>query len=197
MKKIIALTALLFAASSAHSALIFEDDFGTGSNFTTSTSFGNWNVEAGNVDLWNFGGPFAGYAVDLGGTDSNGTITTDTTFSFLSGQTYELSFLLGNNTNPDGNNGIEYGLFNNSQYAQAISDISNLSSTVTQQVTYQFTASSDFSSSLFFGTTGPVDSSGAIIDNVSLSQVEVEVPEPAMLGMLSLAIFAMRRFRKC
>ncbi|MEW9796530.1 hypothetical protein [Alteromonas sp. CYL-A6] len=191
MKHAVISLIMLFTAS-AHSAIIFEDDFGTGSNQTVSTSFGNWLVTSGNVDLWNFGSALPGISIDLGGTNANGTIVTKESFVFDALTTYELSFLLGNNTNPNGSNGILFGLFDVSGYSQSIADISYLSSTVTQWVTFTFTAAEDFEAAIFFTTTGPVDNSGAIVDNVSLKQV----PTPATIGLLGLSLLFIRKFRK-
>lgn len=196
MKRIITATLLFLCMTSANAALIFQDNFGSGGNATygTGTTVGNWYVASGNVDFWNFGGPFAGYAVDLGGTNANGTIQTTGLFSFTAGTTYELSFLLGNNTNPNGNNGLIYGLLSFNDFIKTITDISNLSASNVQTVTYTFLATSDFDAKLFFTTTGPADNSGAIVDDVTLRTVDV--PEPSSLALLGLALLGLRRFRK-
>jgi hypothetical protein len=183
--------AFVFAAN-ANANIIFQDDFGTGDSQNTAGTFGNWSVQSGNVDLWNFGGAFTGISIDLGGTTSNGTIATTSNFLFEAFNTYELSFQLGNNVDPNGNNGIIFGLFGVSGFSQTISNLSGLNSNVTQLITYQFTASSDFSAPLFFTTTGPVDNSGAIVDNVTLTNV----PEPLSVGLFGLALLALRRFKR-
>lgn len=191
MKRILTILAFVFAAN-ANANIIFQDDFGTGVNQTTNGTFGNWFVQSGNVDLWNFGGAFTGISIDLGGTNSNGTIVTTANFLFEAFNTYELSFQLGNNVKPNGNNGIVFGLFGVSAFNQAISNLSNLNSNVTQFVTYRFTTSTNFSAPLFFATTGPADNSGAIIDNVTL----VDVPEPSTVGLIGLGLLALRRFKR-
>lgn len=191
MKRILTILAFVFAAN-ANANIIFQDDFGTGSNQTTNASFGNWSVLSGNVDLWNFGGAFTGISIDLGGTNSNGTIATTSNFLFEAFNTYELSFQLGNNVNPNGNNGIIFGLFGVSEFIQTISNVSGLNSNVTQLITYRFTATSNFSAPLFFTTTGPVDNSGTIVDNVTLTNV----PEPLTVGLFGLALLALRRFKR-
>lgn len=191
MKRLLTILAFVFAAN-ANANIIFQDDFGTGNNQTTSEAFGNWFVQSGNVDLWNFGGAFSGISIDLGGTNSNGTIVTSSGFLFEAFKTYELSFQLGNNVNPNGNNGIVFGLLGMSGFNQTISNLSNLNSNVTQFVTYRFTSMSNFAAPLFFTTTGVADSSGAIVDNVTLT----EVPEPATLGLIGLALIALSRFKR-
>lgn len=199
MKKVLAAFALcsLFI-SQANAALIFEDDFGAGSNQgVISGDFGNWTVNSGNIDLWNFGGAFnPGYAVDMNGSRALGSIQTQSEFNLLAGTNYALSFLLGNNQHV-ADNGLEFGLMNDDGILafDVISDVRSLlaglqtSSTV---VTLYFSPDADVNASIFFTSTGTADFGAAIIDNVTL------VPEPATLGIFALGMLglASRRFKK-
>lgn len=179
---------LAIGASTAFAdTVLFSDNFNSengGVGVLNYGSFANWNITNGTVDLigvntvWDFV-PGNGLYVDLDGSTGNaGVMTSKTPFNLAAGQ-YELSFDLAGNHRNYGNDvvtvKVDSGLLLNNTYT--VGSIDPL-----QTRTAAFTVLSAGSFSLSFENAGG-DNIGALLDNVTLKQVQ-PVPEPASLLLL-------------
>lgn len=200
MKKILSVIGFCLFAVQANAGLIFQDDFGTGTNTKHNLGqiFGNWKVTSSNVETWNNQG-FSGYSMDLNGQGrALGAIQTTELFSLEAGSQYTLSFLLGNNYDSKNSfdNGLIYGIRtanNDTLFSGTIEFLSVfLNGEEKKTVTIEFKTVQDLEASIFFESTGRSDNGGAIIDNVKL------VPEPSNIALLALGFLglAARRFKK-
>jgi len=217
MQPIIKKTALLLSASilsaGVSAGVIFSDNFNNESptsSVTNYTSFDNWNVFHGSVDLVEAGtnswfDPLLGdgFFVDLdGSTRSGGKIRTNTAFSFNAGQEYRLTFdLAGNNRNSETDSArsiittIGDGISGNPYVAETISLAGN-----TDFTTYSFSFMGNGSSGriIFNGDVGNLnyrdDNIGLLLDNIVLESIDVA--EPETLGLLSLGLLGLAMVRR-
>ncbi|BCG65842.1 MAG: hypothetical protein methR_P3710 [Methyloprofundus sp.] len=193
--KIISVLALglTIAASQVSATVIFSDNFGTGGNSGGLTNIGsNWNVTAGNVDLWNFFGT-QGRSVDLDGTNANGTIETTTVFNFIPNTLYELSFSFGNNTHAGNELNFSIGSAFNETLPTSVSR-----SPAYTNITRQFSVATATSAAITFAEQGIPSSGGSIIDDVILQDLgpSNNVPEPITLSLMGLGLAGLGFSRK-
>jgi uncharacterized protein (TIGR03382 family) len=200
MRKIIIVTLLSLAFTSANANIIFSDDFdseapGSGSilNYGSDTnpSFANWTVSNGTVDLianvnqWGIScAGNSGKCVDLDGSSNNAGKLTSTYFTLAAGN-YILSFdISGNqrNSEKDRLNFSLEGFVNKTIKLKGTKDFRTLS--------YFFTVGTSDLNSIVFNHKGN-DNIGMILDNVSVTDVNA----PGTLAFLGLGLtgLAVRR----
>jgi hypothetical protein len=191
-----ALAAGLFAAlaPAATAQTIFTDSFNSEGNSTNYTSFLNWTVNRGSVDVLNFY-PGSGQGVDMdGSTGAAALLVTKNAFNLAAGN-YTLSFDLGKNGSALESMTVRVG----SVFTQLLSD----------SLAYQTQVPTSFSFNVASATTGTIsfdhaggDNQGYTIDNVSLVRnvVQTAAPEPGSLALLLPLMggmgMGMRRRRK-
>ncbi|MES2193625.1 MAG: PEPxxWA-CTERM sorting domain-containing protein [Pseudomonadota bacterium] len=187
------------SVSVANAGIVFQDNFNaTTTQGLNQTTFANWNVSSGSVDVIGDGGPYAyfpvghGNYVDLNGSSGQpGAITTKTLFA---AGTYSVSFDLAGSQGGAGN------IDPSSHTTKIEFSIGG----VTQELTLDPTA--PFTTHTFLFTTtgegaltfrdlaGGNNNVGNILDNVTVSAV----PEPStwammILGFLGVGFMAYRR----
>lgn len=184
----------LIASAASADTVIFQDNFNgenSGNYALNYSSFTNWSVSDGTVDLIGVGSPFDFYPghglyVDLdGSTGDAGTMTTLSSLGLVSGQTYVLEFDLGGSTRGDTNTATVNVSVNNFSEMFTFN-----SSTPLTHITRTFVANGDGNLS-FAGSGG--DNVGLILDNVQVTLVPL--PTGVVMGLLGLGItgVAMRR----
>lgn len=178
--------ATLIWTGQAGATVLLSDNFDTETQSLNYTSFTNWNVSAGSVDLigtgfYNFY-PGNGNYVDMAGsTDVGGTLASKQSFILPSGNAFNLSFSLGGSTRGDTN--VVDVILAGINLATLTIDSSDPLGLHTH--TLPNTTGSDLSGNLVFINRGN-DSQGAILDNVLLSSDSLPVPEPGTLALLGL-----------
>lgn len=183
--------ALAVSSTAASAAIVFQDNFDTEA-LELNASLDNWDVTAGAVDVIGDGFfdflPGNGRYLDMDGTSSAaGTIFTKTTFSFLAGITYTLSFDLAGNNRSAGVADIAPGF---DKIVAAINGNILTANAWWQQpfatYTLTFTPGASFSSKISFQGFG-ADFQGPLLDNVVLSAV----PVPAAVWLLGSALLGL------
>ena len=170
---VVAVSALLLCLNAQASVTLLNDNFNSengGVGLLNYTSFLNWDVTAGAVDLiplsdgeFNFY-PGNGLYVDLdGSTGVAGTIKTKSSFNLVAGETYKLQFDLGGSTRGDTNT-VHVSL--GSAWNQ---DFTLNSSDPLATNTFNFTVGSAETAPLQFKHDGG-DNVGLILDNVTLTR---------------------------
>ena len=198
MKRIIS-TAVVCAlmAVPAMASMMLSDNINSengGVGATNYSSFANWTVPDGSVDLIGYGFydflPGNGLYIDMDGSTSKaGTMTTKTSFDFEPGVTYTLSYdLAGNHRNADFEQVIvSLGTILNDSHSLA----QNAPWTLYSQT---FTVDSATIAKLSFEGVGG-DNRGMLLDNVNVSSSVVPVPLPgAILLGLGAAGVKLRKF---
>lgn len=178
--------------------VVFQDNFDGETLGINYTGFANWNVSNGTVDLIGNPGffdflPGNGRYVDMDGSTSNaGKITTKSTFTFLSGMTYELSFDLAGNQRNGGNESVIVsvggGLFSENFSLNQNDPFTTYTRTFIGDGTSQ--------TLMFEGTGG--DNIGMLLDNVQLVKLDAQqpIPEPSTMLLLGSGLIGLMAWRK-
>jgi hypothetical protein len=188
---------LVIVSQTTSASTIFSDNFDSENLGLNYTSFANWTVSDGSVDLigqpnfFNFI-PGNGRYVDLDGSSGNAGKLTSTLLTLTGGQDYVLSFDLAGSHRPGTNNTVTYGIdidgngsldFSNSQTLTRNSPFSvfNLAFTV---------SASTSNAKIVFDHAGG-DNRGLLLDNVALdtSSDIPQVPVPAAVWLFGSALF--------
>jgi hypothetical protein len=201
-KSFLLASALLVSTTVAsNAAVLFSDNFDTNLQGLNSTPTG-WGTVFGSVDIIGTPGAFPWYSsgnqVDMNGsTGVGGLIYTFSTWNFLAGKQYNISFDYGNNKNSNGVEQLFFGLTDLSTYLTE--GVLNVSGAVPNLLHYSvtFTLLSNFTGSLGFqdGGSSQDDNGGVIIDNVVLSAVPLPAALPLLAAGLGVLGFAGRRRR--
>jgi hypothetical protein len=195
-KKILLASALLVSSTVAsHAIVLFSDNFDSNAHVLNTTPAG-WTLDYGSLDV--IGSPdFPWYGlgayIDMNGsTSQSGGMHTNSTFNFLAGNIYTVSFDYGNNKNSAGKSleGLTAGA---GLYNASVTSTAQIASLLA--FSFSFTPTVNFVSALYFNgfESDAGDNGGLILDNVSLSVVPVPAALPLLAGGLGILGFASRR----
>ena len=206
MKKLM-LFGAVFAASfaPASAAILFSDNFDSSLGVTTlNAAVPGWTTTDGTVDYIKSGGygitcvGATGGCIDLDGStgDSASPFETSSSFSYVAGRFYTLSFRLSGNQRIRASTDIidvEFG-----PISETIGPVSGADPFTLY--TFSVFAMSSGSSTIRFANAGG-DNVGAILDDVKLEETIKgggEVPEPSSFALLGLGVvgLAARKFRR-
>lgn len=211
MKNVLAIVAcvlLMGWTGSAYAVPIFYDNFDTenGGNGTSNySSFSNWTINNGSVDL--VGGGYwdgdhqtdlsygDGLSVDLDGSTGTAGVMSSNTFNVVSGQTYDFSFLLAGNQRGGDADYLTVSVNISDYYEEFTVAPTEEWTTITRSVTIY--GPHDTANIVFNHAGG--DNVGALIDEVSFSASPV--PEPATMllfgtGLAGLSAIRRKKFKK-
>jgi hypothetical protein len=189
----------LTVAGTANAAIIFSDDFdgeNGGAWQLDFSSFSQWTVSDGTVDLIGLGSPYDflpgnGLYVDMDGTSNNAGKLTSIAINLAAG-TYTLKFDLAGNRR----NGSTESVTVQVNMGSLVNDVISLSQNAPfTTYEYTFTVAAPTVVNLSFEGAGG-DNIGMLLDNVSVS-----IPEPGTLALLGLGLvgagLARRRAARC
>jgi hypothetical protein len=215
--------ATALVSTDASAGLVFSDGFETNvvnhtgpsgstggyDNYGTGASIGPWTVvgPAGRTDAvsvvtgnftqngFSFTAQTGNQWADLAGQDANGNEGVKATVVGLLGQTYIVSFWVGNVVDPNGIYGIPIGVFGTSTTVNLLVDGVSVFSAVNsdgtgqttqawKQYTYQGVAASN-STTFTFLSGDPSNDFSSAFDNVTINTVD-GVPEPSTWAMMIL-----------
>lgn len=193
MKKLLFTTSIFLALSNLQaeaSIILLEDNFnsenGGSAESLNHTSFSNWNVTRGSVDIIGKGYnatdffPDNGLYVDMDGTSlSAGKLESKSEFDFNTGDSITLMFdILGENPDPANTNNNIMTVSLGTLFSEDFSK--NDIGTIRRRIN----VTSDIKTSLIFDHNGG-DDVGLILDNVKLQNTSI--PEPTTtLGLVVL-----------
>jgi MYXO-CTERM domain-containing protein len=187
---VVAVSALLLCLNAQASVTLLNDDFNGengGSGVLNYTTWANWDVTAGAVDLIGNGFydfyPGNGLYVDLdGSTSAAGTMKSSSSFGLVAGQTYQLQFDLGGSTRGDTNTvHVSLGTAYTEDFTMASADPLT---TITRSLTIGVPDAG--LSWLQFKHDGG-DNYGLILDNVKLVQEDGRGSTPELSTWMLLA----------
>jgi hypothetical protein len=194
----VALVATLASAKDSRAAVLFFDDFNSESQSLNHSTFANWSVSAGFVDVIGTASfdfyPGNGNYVDLNGSNGvNGTLTSNTVFG---AGTYTLTFLLGGSQGGAG--GVDLP-----NPKTTLVTLGNFSQEITLApdaglTSQSFTFTTTGGNLIFTSLSGGNADVGNILDNV---QVASAIPEPStwammLIGFGGIGLLAYRRSKK-
>ncbi|HDZ37376.1 MAG TPA: PEP-CTERM sorting domain-containing protein [Marinobacter sp.] len=183
-------------STSAQASVIFQDSFDTegtpGASTLNYSSFANWTVFEGSVDLINSGNygidcvGNTGKCVDLDGSTKNAGTLNSSSIA-LSAGIYSLMFdISGNQRGPAADDELLVTL------SGLIEENFTLSANDPwQSVVRTFTVAEDTTGFISFNHSGK-DNIGIVLDNVSVSAV----PEPGTLALLGLGLAGLGAARR-
>lgn len=212
---VVASISMLLMGSMVHAAPFTNGSFETytPSDFSepfitlnsVNTGIAGWTVPSGNIDyignLW--AAQEGNRSLDLNGSNALGTI--EQTFDTTAGHQYEVTFYLaGNYILSPAIKTLNVGATGAAVQGYAFDSTGHSAGAMGWvQETYSFTASSSTTTLSFMSTTtNPVGQSsfGPALDNVSVKDLGVPVPEPTTLFFLALGLVGLagkqRRFTK-
>lgn len=204
-KKIISVLFAISLAGVAQTTIaapIFSDNFDNETLGLNYSSFANWTVSDGTVDLIGQPGffdfiPGNGRYVDLDGSTGNAGKMTSIALNLNGGQNYNLTFDLAGSQRGDFNSLI-YGIDIDSDGVLDFSSSITLGSSsplTTFSLLFTLGASTSNASIIFDHAGG--DNLGLLLDNVSLNAANVSsVPVPAAVWLFSSALIGLGAKRR-
>lgn len=198
MKKSVglALGAFLSIAAEANATVIFSDNFDGEGAALNYTSFANWSVLDGSVDVVSnntysiFCAGGAGKCVDLDGSTGNaGDLRTTVTFA---AGNYTLTFDFSGNQRVAQTDimTVSFG-----DLTESFSVLGNDADAALTTVIRNITVGAGGSALTFSHAGG--DNIGLILDNVSIATVEATAaPEPASLALFGAGVFGLAGLRR-
>jgi len=158
---------------------LFIDNFDSETTGLGLTTLSNWNVTAGNLDVYAiYTGQ--GLSLDMDGTAADATIQTKTDFTFTPG-TYRLSFKIGNNQYAG--NGLHFTI-------GSLLDDSVAATSVLTLIERQFTVAVTTTAPIVFTETGPADDGGSVLDDVQLVRFNATTANATLLTTNATAVTA-------
>jgi len=193
-KYVVSFFAAAFISLGANAGIIFQDNFDSEGSALNYTTFSNWTVSDGTVDVVSnatygiscAGG--SGKCVDMDGSTGNAGILTSTLLNLAAG-TYSFSFDISGNQRGYSQDAMTMTLggFLNQSFSLSSSD-------PWATKTYNFTVSNATANYIVFNHGGG-DNVGILLDNVSLSLIS-EVPEPSAMILLGLGLLGLGLARR-
>lgn len=182
-----AAAAALTAATTASATVVFSDEFNDDAGAFAATSLANWNVVQGNVDVLPHlghacGAGAVGNCLDLDGTGSPAPAIIETTssFSFIAGEEYELTFDFRTGTANDSFT-VSLGAF----FSETFSGYG-----FPFEVTRTFAIGADGSAPIRFALGPTPNQAGPYLDTVTLTRT-ADVPAPAAIGLFGLGLLGL------
>jgi hypothetical protein len=191
----------LSLSAPALAVTLFTEDFESYATGVPAAANGlapNWTINPGTVDVIGTGTIYQSWYptkfIDMNGTpDSAARIETAAIFALTAGQSYVLSFDLGNNKNSNHQEGLAFGVGTNTSSLTIAGAIASF-----LPKSFSFVANATGLFSIFFQdqNLSSGDAGGPILDNIVLSAVPVPAGLPLLgagLGALGLLGWRARR----
>jgi len=192
------LLALVPFGAGATSMTLFSEDFDAETPTLNYTSFAQFTVTSGSVDVVANGtygvqcSGGAGNCVDMDGTTYSAGVLTSDPIAFVIGQTYTLSFDVSGSQGYPSIETLAYGITDG---VSAILHLVAQPYTGFQTIVYSFVAAAASGSITFAGSGG--DNTGALLDNVLLTtDMTAPVPLPGPLPLLAAALGGLALVRR-
>ena len=193
-KYIVSFFAASFLSAAANASIIFQDSFDSEGSALNYTTFSNWTVSDGTVDVVSnatYGISCAGgvgKCVDLDGSTGNAGKLTSTLLNLVAGS-YTFSFDISGNQRGYVQDSMvmTLGGFLNQSFSLASSDPWTTK-------TYNFTVSSATSNYIVFNHAAG-DNVGILLDNVSLTKAS-DVSEPSSVILFGLGLLGLGLARR-
>jgi hypothetical protein len=199
------LAALAFVVSctapqASHAVLIFSDNFNTEVLSLNQTSFSQWTVSNGSVDVIGPGLfdllPGNGRYVDLDGSSGDAGILRSSPLVLTGGVPYDLTFSLAGSQRNDTNT-VTYGIDLNNDGLLDHSGTQTLASNVGFGVfSLPFTPGSSTSVARIQFDQAGGDNLGLLLDNVALNSQVSSVPEPSSILLLGAGLAGIAAWRR-